>query len=78
MKMIIPAFAMMFLAGCGQNSMDESNSTNSESGGPPVNSQNTNGLSTNDTIKNNSAAEMTHAPAITNDTSTNLPATTNQ
>jgi len=69
MKTIISLLAVMFLVGCGNNSMNQSNSTNSVSGEPP---------STNDMMNNNPTVEMTNAPAITNSIGTNLPATTNQ
>jgi uncharacterized lipoprotein YajG len=78
MKTIIPILAMMFLAGCGNNSTNQPNSTNSMSSEPPVISGNTNSPSTNDMMNNNPAAGMTNAPAITNGAGTNLPATTNQ
>jgi hypothetical protein len=68
MKTIIPLLAMMFMVGCGNNSMNQSSSTNSASSEPPVGSSNTNSPS----------VEMTNAPAITNSAGTNLPATTNQ
>ncbi len=42
------------------------------------NSMNTNNPSTNDAVNNRPALEMTNAPAITNNASTNLPAMTNQ
>jgi uncharacterized lipoprotein YajG len=68
MKTIIPLLAIMFMAGCGNNSMNQSGSTNSPSSEPPASSNNTNSPS----------VEMTNAPAITNNTGTNIPATTNQ
>lgn len=75
---IIPLLATMFLAGCGKNSMNQSNSTNSASGEPSASSGNTNSPSTNDTTNNNPAAVMTNTPAINNVAGTNLPVTTNQ
>jgi hypothetical protein len=77
MKTIMPLLAMMFMVGCGNNSMNQSGSTNSSSE-PPASSGNTNSPSTNDMINNGPGIEMTNVPAITNDASTNLPATTNQ
>jgi hypothetical protein len=80
MKTIIPILAMMFLVGCGNNSMNQPGSTNSASSQPQTGSSNTNNPSTNnDNIVNNSPpAQMTNAPAITNSAGTNLPASTNQ
>jgi hypothetical protein len=75
---IIPLLAMTFLAGCGNNSMNQSNATNSASGVPPAGSANTNSPSTNGAMNNMPAAEMTNAPAMTNGAGTNLPATTNK
>gem|GEM_PF-6580401 len=69
---------MMFLVGCGNNAMNQSNSTNSASGEPPVSSSNTNSPSTNDMVNNSPSVEMTNTPAITNGMGTNVPATTNQ
>jgi uncharacterized lipoprotein YajG len=77
-KTIIPLLAMMFLVGCGNNSSNQSNSTNSASGEPPAGSINTNSPSTNEMINNIPAAGMTNVPAITNGAGTNLPVTTNQ
>ena len=68
MKIIIPIVALMFLAGCGNNSTDQSNSTNSASGNLPGGSSDT----------HSPAVEMTNAPAITNGMGTNIPAMTNQ
>jgi hypothetical protein len=68
MKTIIPLLTMMFLVGCGSNSMDQSSSTNSSASEPPANSGNTNSPS----------LETTNAPAITNSADANPPATTNQ
>jgi hypothetical protein len=68
MKTIIPLLAMMFMVGCGNNSTNQSGSANSSSSEPPASSSNTNSPS----------VEMTNAPAITNNTETNFPATTNQ
>ena len=68
MKSIILLSAMIFLAGCGNSSMDQSNATNSPSSEPPAGAINTNSPS----------YEMTNAPAITNSADTNLPATTNR
>ena len=66
MKTIIPILAMMLLAGCGQNSTDQSNSTNSTASAPPAISDNTN--------NNMPVNGMTNAPVV----STNQPTTTNQ
>ena len=70
MKAIIPILAVMFLAGCGNNSMNQSSSTNSAASEPPASSISSNNIP--------SATDMTNIPAITNDAGTNLPATTNQ
>ena len=86
MKMIIPILAVVFLAGCGNNSTEEqSNSTNapatnaesaspSSSGGMNMTPTNDN----NETINKPAVGALTNPPAITNETSTNNPATTNQ
>jgi hypothetical protein len=49
--------AVMFLVGCGNNSSNQSNSTNSASGVPP---------STNGMMNNNPAVGMTNSLATTN------------
>jgi hypothetical protein len=77
MKIIIPLLAVMFLAGCGNNSTDQSGATNSVAGEPPSGSSFTNNSSTN-MVDNAPSAEMTNAPAITNGIDTNVPAMTNQ
>ena len=77
MKTIIPLLAVTFLAGCGNNSMDQSGTTNSVSSEPPANSGLTNNSSTN-MVGNTPSVEMTNAPTITNGVDTNLPAMTNQ
>jgi hypothetical protein len=81
MKAIIPLLALLFLVGCGNNnSTDQSSSTNSVSSEPAASSINTNNSPvTNDIINNNAPApQMTNTLGITNEASTNLPATTNQ
>jgi hypothetical protein len=56
MKAILSLFAMMFLVGCGNNSMNQSGSTNSASGEPPANYAATNAPAiTNNTDVNQSA-----------------------
>jgi hypothetical protein len=77
MKKIIPILAAMFLVGCGNNSMNQSSSTNSASGAPSASSD-INSPPTNNMNNNGATVQMTNTPAITNDVSTNLPATTNQ
>ena len=72
MKTIIPFFAMMFLVGCGNNSMNQSGSANSMSDEPPTSPSNTNDMSTNSLT-----TAVTNAPMITNGAGANLP-TTNQ
>jgi hypothetical protein len=80
MKTIIPILAMMFLVGCGNNSMNQSNPTNSASSQPPAGSSITNNPPTNNNniVNNSPPAQVTNAPAITNNAGTNLPASTNQ
>jgi hypothetical protein len=75
MKTIIPLLTIMFLAGCGNNSTNQSSATNSMSSEP---SADTNNLSTTNIVNNTPSVEMTNAPTITNGIDTNLPAMTNQ
>ena len=58
--------AVLVLAGCGNNSTDQSNATNSATGAQP---------SIQNTI--NPVVVMTDAPVISNDAGTNLPTATN-
>jgi uncharacterized lipoprotein YajG len=77
MKIIIPLLAVMLLAGCENNSTDQSSATNSVSGEPSAGSGLTNNSSTN-MVDNAPSVEMTNAPEITNGIDTNVPAMTNQ
>jgi PBP1b-binding outer membrane lipoprotein LpoB len=80
---ILTVLAMAFLAGCGKPPVgEESGSTNA----PTANMQPVSPIDTNapsksgdEVINNNPPAGMTtNSPAITNETDTNNPATTNQ
>jgi uncharacterized lipoprotein YajG len=78
MKTIIPLLAVMFLAGCGNNSTTQSSATNSVSSEPPADTNNMSATNSINNINNTPPVEMTNAPAITNGVDTNLPAMTNQ
>jgi PBP1b-binding outer membrane lipoprotein LpoB len=83
---IVPVLAMLFLVGCGKNPAGEQSNytnapaTNAESASP----SNSSGMNmtppnaNNETINKPAAGTLTNPPAITNETSTNNPATTNQ
>lgn len=60
---------MLALVGCGNNSSNQSSSTNSVSGVQP---------STNNMMDNNPAVGTTNASVINNDVPTNPATTTNQ
>jgi uncharacterized lipoprotein YajG len=67
MKMILPILALAFLVGCGNNSNSTSN--------PPSGSYDTNNATTNSMVNNNTPAI---SDSMTNSSTTNIPATTNQ
>jgi len=78
MKTIIPLLSLaIFLVGCGNNSMNQSNATNSMPGEPPASSGSTSSPS-NDMINNNPPTGTTNVPVINNNADTNLPGITNQ
>jgi hypothetical protein len=68
-KTAVIGTAMLALVGCGNNSTNQSNDTNSPSGVQP---------STNSMMNNNPVAGMTNASIINNVATTNLPTSTNQ
>ena len=81
MKKIIPLIAVMFLAGCGNNSTEnQSGPVNPPTSEQPSNSGDTNSSGTSEGITNSPSIETTTNSPATNSNAmpTNAPAGTNQ